>query len=95
VILRVNPLKSILVSILLVFVVLVAVNGPGDIPLAIAMSLLLGIVLGVWAYAALLLIDSDSGLYQAVSVIMTGVIGILVLLGLRWGYRKTGMTFMD
>jgi len=48
-----------------------------------------------WAYAAFLLIDSDSILYQIFAVVMTGLFGICVLLGIRWGYRKVGLTVLD
>jgi len=56
---------------------------------------ILAALVAIWIYAAFTLIDSENLLYQLVAVIMTGLVGILGLLGIRWVYRKMGFTFLD
>lgn len=66
-----------------------------DIAVGIAFALLLSLIFVGWAYAALLLIDDKNQLYQIFAVIMTGLIGIVILIGIRWIYRKLGLHFLD
>jgi len=72
------------------------VMGKGaDIAIGIPWALMLSFIFVGWAYAALLLIDDENQLYQIFAVIMTGLIGIIILLGIRWAYRKMGLHFLD
>ena len=66
-----------------------------DIAVGIAFALLLSLIFVGWAYAALLLIDDKNQLYQIFAVITTGLIGIVILIGIRWIYRKLGLHFLD
>ena len=66
-----------------------------DIAVGIPWALLLSFFFVGWAYAALLLIDDENRLYLIFAVGMTGLIGTIILLGIRWGYRKLGLHFLD
>jgi len=59
------------------------------------MSLIMAIFIATWTYATFILLDSDSILYQIFAILMTGFFGVVVLLGIRWVYRKAGLHFLD
>ncbi|MFA5396680.1 MAG: hypothetical protein WC346_11800 [Methanogenium sp.] len=55
----------------------------------------MAIFIATWTYATFILLDSDSILYQIFAILMTGFFGVVVLLGIRWVYRKAGLHFLD
>jgi|GEM_PF-3109251 len=97
--------KRILKSLLLVFAVhfliliWIYLSEGEDIYIGILIGILGGMMLSFivvgWCYTAFLLIDSEKWYYQLFAVIMNGLFGIVILLGLRWIYRKLGFTFLD
>ena len=67
----------------------------GDIYIGILWAATLSLFVVGWCYAFFFLIDSEKWYYQLFAVLMTGIIGALILLGLRYLYRKSNFTFLD
>lgn len=62
------------------------------IVLSSILSSIVSLVVVGWAYAAYTLIDDENVWYQLFALLITGVVGIIWLLGIRWIYRKLGLT---
>ena len=67
----------------------------GDLYTGILWATMLSFIIVGWCYAFFLLIDSEKWHYQLFAVIITGLFGAVILLGLRYIYRKLGFTFLD
>jgi hypothetical protein len=76
--------------------VLWLVLGGGKDPLIglVVVALVAGVIVA-WAYAVLLLYDTERIGYQILALLFGGIIGIIALLGLRWIYKKTGLGFLS
>lgn len=67
----------------------------GTIFISIFLSLLITFLIVGYTFALFLLYDSGKWYYQIFAVLTGGLIGLIVLLGVRWVYRKAGFTFFD
>lgn len=96
---KMSETKKILKSFLLVFLVgflaWLYLGGGREIGIGIPWAILLSLITVGWCYAFFLLFDSGKWYCQLFAVLMTGFFGAIILLGLRWIYRKIGFTFLD
>ena len=66
-----------------------------DIIHLIIISIILGVLLTGWIALTFALIDSDEWYIGLIGVIISGVVGCVVLLALRWVYHKFGLKFLS
>lgn len=90
-----NVMKAFTISAIFLFIIWLIFGSGKDIPVGIVWAILLGGIVVGWIYAAFLLLDSGKWYYELFSIIMTGIFGIVILIGLRWGYRKMNLHFLD
>jgi hypothetical protein len=48
-----------------------------------------------WIYCVFLLLDSKNQLYEVIAFLCTGIVGTLILIGLKRAYKKMDLHFMD
>lgn len=98
-----NFIKSFLTLWIVLWIVyLISFLIAGDFS-RIVTALIVGVFLGAflsfivtaWIWSAFLLIDSGKIYYQIIAVLMTGLFGIIILLGIRFVYHNLGFTFLS
>jgi hypothetical protein len=97
-----NIIKIAPVVVIAYFVSFLILNSLLGIPttydnlsIIMVLSIAAPIVIIPWACVVFSLIDSESRWDKLLAVIVSGIGGLVLLLGLRWGYQKSGLTILD
>lgn len=95
-----NIIKSFIASIIAFSLILFVIGSYSNASIGsllgiLGIAIFYALLVVVWAYAAYLLLDSGKWYYELFSVLMTGIFGIVVLIGIRWVYRKMNLHFLD
>jgi hypothetical protein len=66
-----------------------------DIGILLIASIILGTLITAYSFVTLYLVDSDKWYIGLIGVIISGVIGCVILLALRWIYHKFGLKILS